>query len=63
MPAARTRMRRMAALSAYVNAHGENGLRALGGRREAERLVAQLDPEGTVPELLADLEGRTPDAG
>jgi LAO/AO transport system kinase len=56
--AARERMRRLAALAAFVNAHGENGLYALGGRREAERLLAGLDGSRTVPELTAALESR-----
>ncbi|HEX4718167.1 MAG TPA: GTP-binding protein [Thermoleophilaceae bacterium] len=54
--AARARMRRLAALSAFAAEHGEGGLRALGGRREAERMLAAEDPVRTVPELLSRLE-------
>ncbi len=56
LPAARARMRRLAAVSAFAAEHGDNGLRALGGRRAAERLVTGQPPERTVPELLAQLE-------
>jgi LAO/AO transport system kinase len=52
--AARARMRRLAALSSFAAEHGERGLRALGGRRAAERLLG--DRDGTVPELLSQLE-------
>jgi LAO/AO transport system kinase len=55
--AARARMRRLAALSAFAAEHGERGLRAVGGRRAAEQLLAE-DPARTVPELLASLESR-----
>jgi LAO/AO transport system kinase len=54
--AARVRMRRLAALSAFAAEYGERGLRALGGRREAERMLAAEDPARTVPELLSRLE-------
>jgi LAO/AO transport system kinase len=53
--AARARMRRYAALSAFTAEHGEAGLREVGGRRAAERLLAE-DAGRTVPELLALLE-------
>ena len=53
---ARARMRRLAALSAFAAEYGERGLRALGGRREAERMLAAEDPARTVPELLSRLE-------
>lgn len=52
--AARARMRRLAALSAFAAEYGERGLRALGGRRAAASLLAEQ--HGTVPELLAQLE-------
>ncbi|MFL5893589.1 MAG: GTP-binding protein [Thermoleophilaceae bacterium] len=54
--AARARMRRLAALSAFTAEHGERGLRELGGRREAERAVAALDEGLTVPEMMVALE-------
>ena len=53
--AARARMRRLAALSHFAAEHGEAGLREVGGRRAAEKLLAG-DVGRTVPELLAALE-------
>jgi LAO/AO transport system kinase len=53
---ARARMRRMAALAAFAAEYGERGLREVGGRRAAERLLAEEDGQRTVPELLAVLE-------
>ena len=53
--AARARMRVLAAVSAFAAEHGEAGLRAVGGRRAAEKLLAE-DAGRTVPELLAVLE-------
>lgn len=44
LTARRSRVRRMAALDAFVHEHGERGLRALGGRRAAERLLGEQDP-------------------
>ena len=38
--------------------HGERGLRALGGRRAAERALAEADPGADVPALVAALEGQ-----
>jgi LAO/AO transport system kinase len=56
LPAARTRARRAGALSDFVAEHGERGLRALGGRRAAERLLAEQDPAAPEPELVRALE-------
>jgi len=56
--AARARMRQLAALSAFAAEHGDKGLRALGGRRAAERMLTSHS--GTVPELLAVLESVPP---
>ena len=56
LPAARARQRRLAALAELMSEHGESALRALGGRREAEKLLAAQDPGLSVPELLAVLE-------
>jgi LAO/AO transport system kinase len=56
--AARVRMRRLAALSAFAAEYGDRGLRELGGRRAAERMLAAEEPGRTVPELLATLEAR-----
>jgi LAO/AO transport system kinase len=52
--AARARMRRLAALAAFASEYGDKGLRSLGGRRAAERLLSSQS--GSVPELLAQLE-------
>ena len=43
--AKRLRARRLKALGELVAEHGEAALRALGGRREAERFLASLDPQ------------------
>jgi LAO/AO transport system kinase len=55
--AARRRARRLAALADFTAERGEGGLRALGGRREAERFLAEQDPGLDVPALVAALEG------
>lgn len=44
LPARRLRARRMHALADFAAEHGELGLRALGGRRAAERWLEQQDP-------------------
>jgi len=49
--------RRASALADYVAEHGERGLRALGGRRAATKLLAASDPGADVPALVATLEG------
>lgn len=54
----RLRGRRMHALGDFVSEHGERGLRALGGRREAESWLAGQDPGLDVPGLFAALERR-----
>ena len=56
LPAARLGARRMHALADFAAEHGEHGLRALGGRREAERWLSEQDPGLDVPGLLAALE-------
>ncbi len=56
LAAARTRARRLGALADYVAEHGERGLRALGGRRAAERLLSEQDPALDAPALLRALE-------
>ncbi len=48
--------RRAGALSDFLAEHGEAGLRALGGRRAAERLLAGLEPGLTQAELVSRLE-------
>jgi LAO/AO transport system kinase len=44
VPARRVRARRLAALADFTVEHGERALRALGGRRAAERLLAEQEP-------------------
>ena len=56
LAAERGRALRLAALAAFAAEHGERGLRALGGRREAERMALGLD--GTLPGLISQLEAR-----
>jgi LAO/AO transport system kinase len=55
LPAARARARRQAALREYTSEHGDAALRALGGRRAAEALLASEDPSRGVSELLERL--------
>jgi LAO/AO transport system kinase len=56
VPGTRRRSRRLAALADFVSEHGERALRALGGRRGAERLLADEDPALSPAELTARLE-------
>ncbi len=51
VPARRLRARRLHALADFTAEHGERGLRALGGRRTAERWLEQQDPGLDVPAL------------
>ena len=48
----------MHALADFAAEHGERGLRALGGRREAERWLSEQDPGLDVPGLTHALEER-----
>ncbi|HYP48895.1 MAG TPA: GTP-binding protein [Thermoleophilaceae bacterium] len=48
--------RRMAALREFTAEHGERALRALGGRRQAERLLAEQDERSDVNALVEALE-------
>jgi LAO/AO transport system kinase len=52
----RLRARRANALSDYVHEHGDRGLRALGGRRAAERLLETQDPALDTAALVTALE-------
>jgi LAO/AO transport system kinase len=52
----RIRARRASALSDYTHEHGERGLRTLGGRRAAERLLAEQEPALDTAALVALLE-------
>ncbi len=54
--ARRTRARRSGALLDFAAEHGGRGLRALGGRRGAERLLEQTDPNLDEQALVAALE-------
>jgi LAO/AO transport system kinase len=58
MPARRLRARRRHALADFAAEHGERGLRALGGRREAERRLEEQEASLDVPALLERLEER-----
>jgi LAO/AO transport system kinase len=55
LAAARLRSRRLMALGDFIAEHGESALRALGGRREAERFLARQDPALEAPALVAAL--------
>ena len=55
LPARRLRSRRMMALGELVAEHGDSALRALGGRRAAERRLADQDPSADVPTLIRAL--------
>jgi LAO/AO transport system kinase len=48
--------RRASALADFVAEHGERGLRALGGRRTADKLLAEQDRALDVPALTRALE-------
>jgi LAO/AO transport system kinase len=48
--------RRASALAAYVAEHGERGVRSLGGRRAALKLLGEQDPALDVPALTRLLE-------
>jgi LAO/AO transport system kinase len=52
----RVHARRMHALADFVAEHGDRALRTLGGRRAAEKLLAEQDPGTDVPSLIATLE-------
>jgi LAO/AO transport system kinase len=52
----RLHARRANALSDYVHEHGDRGLRALGGRRAAERLLEAQDPALDTAALVTALE-------
>jgi LAO/AO transport system kinase len=54
----RRKARRLHALADFIAEHGERGLRALGGRREAERWLDEQGPDLDVPALTHALETR-----
>ena len=63
LAARRLRARRMHALDDFIAEHGERGLRAVGGRRQAERWLMEQDPGLGVPSLLQALETRAAQGG
>jgi len=63
LSASRLRARRLGALADYVAEHGERGLRALGGRRAAERFLAEQDASLEGPALVRALEERADGPG
>jgi LAO/AO transport system kinase len=58
LAATRPRARRLGALADFVAEHGERGLRALGGRREAQAWLAEQEPGLDEAALLRALEAR-----
>jgi LAO/AO transport system kinase len=58
LPARRAHSRRLSALREVEAEWGERALRALGGRREAERLLAGRDQAAGIPDLVEELERR-----
>jgi LAO/AO transport system kinase len=58
LPVRRARARRLAALAEFTADRGERALRALGGRREAERFLGEQDGGLGVRELVELLERR-----
>ena len=60
LPASRLRARRLSALRELVTERGEAALRALGGRREAERILNAQDPSSDVASLARSLEEHLP---
>ncbi|MDQ3722742.1 MAG: ArgK protein, partial [Actinomycetota bacterium] len=54
----RTDARRTSALADFVVEHGERGLRALGGRRVALKLLGEQDAALDVPALTRALESQ-----
>src|SRR3954468_7939946 len=53
---ARAQARRLSAIRELTAERGERALRELGGRREAEKLLAEQDPTASVEDLIAALE-------
>jgi GTPase len=63
IPARRLRARRLHALADFAAEHGARGLRALGGRRAAERWLEEQDPGLDVPALQQALEAHAREEG
>lgn len=62
IPARRAGARRAAAIAEFVAEHGQRGLRALGGQRAAERLLALQPPQADQASLNTILENQAADA-
>jgi LAO/AO transport system kinase len=62
LPARRLNARRMHALADFAAEHGARGLRALGGRREAQKWLSEQDPGLDVPTLEKALAERAAQA-
>jgi LAO/AO transport system kinase len=56
LAARRLAARRASALADFAAEHGDRGVRALGGAREARRRLEEADPGADVPALVAALE-------
>lgn len=61
LPERRARIRRFAALDAFTHEYGERGLRRLGGRRAAEKLLAAQPRDLGHRELRGLLDAQTAD--
>ena len=60
LAARRLAARRATALADFAAEHGEQGLRALGGRRSAEKRLAAADPGADVPRSSSCSRSRRP---
>jgi LAO/AO transport system kinase len=58
LPAHRLQTRRAGALAEFIAEYGNRGLRAVGGRREAQRILAAQDPKAGSAALLETLAAR-----
>lgn len=56
LPARRTAARRAGAIAEFAAEHGRSGMRSLGGRRAAEKLLDAADPQLDQPALVQILE-------
>jgi LAO/AO transport system kinase len=63
LAARRLAARRSSALADFAAEHGERGVRALGGRRAAQRWLAEQDEGLDVAALVESLERRAAEAG
>jgi LAO/AO transport system kinase len=63
LTARRLRARRMHALADFAAEHGDRGVRSIGGRRAAEKWLADQDPGLDVPSLERVLEARAATGG